>query len=149
MKYLIPLLLILPLSSNAQEVFPDFDGDGYADYVYGEGYTQSDVDNCTFTYNPSQIDADGDGYGAPCDDTEETPDVRQMLIDYQNQIAQMEERYNNLLEESGSADIERLNQRITLLEASLENYKSGYARLRTRYNSLVRRWNSLLRRIRG
>lgn len=35
----------------------DSDGDGFFD----------DVDNCTFIFNPAQIDADGDGYGNRCD----------------------------------------------------------------------------------
>ena len=44
-------------SANINELHPDPDQDGYT-YLY---------DNCTYVYNPSQIDSDGDEIGNACD----------------------------------------------------------------------------------
>ena len=45
------------LSQNINNLDPDPDGDGF-DHVY---------DNCPNTYNPDQLDVDGDGIGDVCD----------------------------------------------------------------------------------
>ena len=44
-------------SANINELHPDPDQDGFT-YLY---------DNCTYVYNPSQIDSDGDQIGDACD----------------------------------------------------------------------------------
>ncbi|UCD17034.1 MAG: VCBS repeat-containing protein [Candidatus Zixiibacteriota bacterium] len=53
------------LSSTAVTVCVDTDGDSYGD----PGHPENDCldDNCPETYNPDQIDSDGDGSGDACD----------------------------------------------------------------------------------